>query len=430
MQDVLVTFRDAFADYARWLWDGIAHPSIHHWLWILLGLSAVVYALELVLPWRKQQRAIREDFWLDGFYLLFNSLLFPLLGFQAAVVTVRYVALDVLGLQQAALFDFATWPWWATALLFFAIRDFLQWNIHRLLHRVPWLWEFHKVHHSVRQMGFAAHLRFHWMENLVYKGLESLPLVLLGFSTADFLTVAVFTVAIGHLNHANLDWTYGPLRYVLNSPQMHIWHHARELPADRRYGVNFGITLSLWDWLFGTAWWPRSGRDVELGFPGDDAFPRTLGGQILYPWTSRRPVPPPSPMATARILLFATALLFVACETSSDPVNLDAGTTAVDTAAWSSAPADDAEVIAEILGVGARTGDDGAAEVVDADVALLRLSSDAAETDEPLEVEVLDLDVALAGLALAGLDYEEQAGPPKALAITLPSGRRARFVAR
>jgi AraC-like DNA-binding protein len=61
-------------------------------------------------------------------------------------------------------------------LLLFLVRDFVQWNVHRLLHRAPRLWEFHKVHHSVQQMGFAAHLRYHFMENIVYRTLEYIPL--------------------------------------------------------------------------------------------------------------------------------------------------------------------------------------------------------------------------------------------------------------
>ena len=55
---------------------------------------------------------------------------------------------------------------------------------------------------------------------------------------------------------------------------MHIWHHAKDLPKDYKYGVNYGLSLSIWDYLFKTAYVPNSGKDVELGFEGDEKFPK------------------------------------------------------------------------------------------------------------------------------------------------------------
>jgi sterol desaturase/sphingolipid hydroxylase (fatty acid hydroxylase superfamily) len=72
------------------------------------------------------------------------------------------------------------------------------------------------------------------------------------------------------------------MKKLFNSPEMHIWHHAYELPKGREYGMNFGITLAVWDYLFGTADIPHDGRDIRLGFPGDDAFPADFAGQAAY----------------------------------------------------------------------------------------------------------------------------------------------------
>ena len=167
------------------------------------------------------------------------------------------------------------------------VSDFLQWNIHRLLHTVPWLWEFHKVHHSAEEMGFAAHLRYHWMETIVYKGLQYIPLAMIGFGLQDFFIVHQVSLAIGHFNHSNLNITWGPLRYLLNSPVMHIWHHAKHLPPGVN-GVNYGISLSVWDYLFDTVHLPSSGRDEKLGFPGDESFPKNFGSQVLYPFNKNK----------------------------------------------------------------------------------------------------------------------------------------------
>jgi sterol desaturase/sphingolipid hydroxylase (fatty acid hydroxylase superfamily) len=133
-------------------------------------------------------------------------------------------------------------------------------------------------------MGFAAHLRYHWMEPVIYKSLLYIPLAIIGnYNAKDVAIVYFFTLAIGHLNHANLGWDYGFLKYIFNNPKMHIWHHAKDLPENSKYGVNFGLTLSIWDYLFKTNYIPYSGKDIELGFKGDENFPEHFLTQEIYP---------------------------------------------------------------------------------------------------------------------------------------------------
>jgi len=63
---------------------------------------------------------------------------------------------------------------------------------------------------------------------------------------------------------------------------MHIWHHAQEIPDERKYGVNFGLTLSIWDYLFKTNYIPYDGKDIQLGFPGVEAFPKSFVEQSVH----------------------------------------------------------------------------------------------------------------------------------------------------
>ena len=73
----------------------------------------------------------------------------------------------------------------------------------------------------------------------------------------------------------------GPImKYLFNSPEMHIWHHSYELPEDRRTGINFGLTLAIWDFIFKTAYVPSTGKDIRLGFPGIEEFPESFSEQI------------------------------------------------------------------------------------------------------------------------------------------------------
>ncbi|EAQ42456.3 sterol desaturase [Polaribacter sp. MED152] len=260
-----------------------------NYFYALIIISLVVWGLESLFPWRKNQSLFRKDFWLDTFYMFFNFFLLNLIVLIALSNTAAELFNDVLGvvgltLSNFQLLDLNSLPFALRIFIFFIVVDFTQWWTHRLLHRVEFLWNFHKVHHSVKEMGFAAHLRYHWMEPVVYNSLRYIPLAIIGgFSAQDVAIVHFFNITIGHLNHANINWDYGWLKYIFNNPKMHIWHHSKELPEERKYGVNFGLTLSIWDYLFKTNYIPYSGRDIELGFEGDDRFPKSFVQQELYP---------------------------------------------------------------------------------------------------------------------------------------------------
>lgn len=335
MNEIWNTIKGAYTGYANYLWKEITfqiEPWWHNYFFWLILLSAFFFGLELFKPWRSEQKKFRKDFWLDFFYMFFNFFLFSLIVFNAATtIVVDFLNNGIIwstGFDLQASNPMHALPFWAVLLIGFVISDFIQWNIHRLLHRLPWLWNFHKVHHSVEEMGFAAHLRYHWMENVVYKTIQYIPLALLGIGLYDFFLIHIFSLAIGHYNHANIhikEWIKGLvlgtvlgaftawvvfdfnwwqglisigaglgfgylihpyIKYIFNSPEMHLWHHAYELPETHKYGVNFGLTLSVWDYLWGTNHIPHNKGDIRLGFPGIEDFPQSFAEQQLYGITS------------------------------------------------------------------------------------------------------------------------------------------------
>ncbi|MFZ1751882.1 MAG: sterol desaturase family protein, partial [Saprospiraceae bacterium] len=278
MSDIFNTFINGYAGYAGYLWHEVTHPSLHNYFYWLLIVSAFFFGLEIIQPWRKNQPMFRKDFWLDFFYMFFNFFLFSLLIYNAASDVIVHLfndaILSVTNFDLQAANPLRTFPLWAVLLIGFVVRDFVQWWVHRLLHRVEWLWQFHKVHHSVEEMGFAAHLRYHWMETIVYRSIEYIPLAILGIGLYDFFIIHIFTLAIGHYNHSNFHvsgrvtggvlgfligmvmvfglaevdllnsaslgtkiltlvlltilgvFVLGPMmKKLFNSPEMHIWHH-------------------------------------------------------------------------------------------------------------------------------------------------------------------------------------------------------------
>lgn len=294
MNRYLETFLRSFVDFGGYTWREVTFqvdPWYVNYFWWLIILSLFVWLLEMRFPWRQNQAIVRKDFWLDAFYMFFNFYIFKLVIFMAFSNVVEMAFTDLAGanMKKFAIIDISSFPQWAQLLIFFIATDFIQWFTHVLLHRFNALWEFHKVHHSVEEMGFAAHLRYHWMENVFYTPMKYIMVMFLGgFTPEQAYIVFYFAIAIGHFNHANVRFDYGPMKYILNNPKMHIWHHALNLPNKRRKGVNFGISLSFWDYLFKTNYIPSSGKDITLGFEHLNKFPKTFFAQLVHGF--KRPI--------------------------------------------------------------------------------------------------------------------------------------------
>ena len=284
MNKYLDTFINAFNGTVDWTWKSILFevPWYTNYFWGLISISLFVWVLEIIFPWRKEQSVFRKDFWLDGFYMFFNFFIFSIAisGFYK-LIQLGFSDIGITS-KSIAFIDPSTWPIWLQLLFFFIILDFVQWFTHTLLHKYSFLWKFHKVHHSVKEMGFAAHLRYHWMENIFYKPLKTFAvMILFGFEPEQAYIVHFIAITIGHFNHANIKITWGPLKYIINNPVMHLHHHAYDVP-EGRYGVNFGISLSLWDYIFKTNYIPEDSGTIDLGFPGVDKFPKSFIDQNTY----------------------------------------------------------------------------------------------------------------------------------------------------
>ena len=227
--DYLEVISSAYESSLNYLWKLVTDPlgkGYLNGLYFLISISLIIWGSEVLLPWRRNQNRIRKDFWMDTFYMFFNFYIFDVIAF-AALVKVTYLLFSdftaILGYKGGVLVDFSNVHWLTQMALFFVIIDFVQWCVHMLLHRVPFLWRFHKIHHSVKEMGFAAHLRYHFVENMVYRPAKYVVVSLLfGFQFENIFYIYYISVLIGHLNHANLNLDYGPLRYLLNNPKMHI----------------------------------------------------------------------------------------------------------------------------------------------------------------------------------------------------------------
>lgn len=259
---------------------------MNYFAW-LVALSALFAVLERAAPWRRAQGAVRPQLANDLFYLLLHGVLWALVfgGPIAAVASATRSA--VFGADAASELGWVSdLPFATQFLAVLVIGDLLQYGVHVLLHRVPWLWQFHKLHHSIHDMDWAGNFRFHWVETVVYRSLLYVPMLALGAGAGPTFAAAVFSTAWGHLNHANLNVGLGPLGRVFNSPRMHLWHH--DASDEGGTSKNYGIVFSLWDHLFGTVYWPRDRSPARIGYRGDEEMPRDVPRQLVFPLVRRR----------------------------------------------------------------------------------------------------------------------------------------------
>jgi len=180
----------------------------------------------------------------------------------------------------------------------FLVDDFLRWWLHYVMHKVPELWEFHKVHHSAEVLNFATSERIHPVELLITSAVIAIGMgVVNGVFIAlfgDKLTVitvfganaflAFFNVAGGVLRHSPFWVSFGPRveRWVI-SPAMHQIHHS-DNPA--HFDKNMGGSLAVWDRLFGTIHIPN-GREVEaFGIGAETVEFRSLAALYFKPITA------------------------------------------------------------------------------------------------------------------------------------------------
>jgi sterol desaturase/sphingolipid hydroxylase (fatty acid hydroxylase superfamily) len=122
--------------------------------------------------------------------------------------------------------------------------------------------------------------RFHPVNLWLGSFLVTALMLFLGISPTVLLFLVAFDTTTAAFVHANLNWTLGPLKYIVATPVFHRWHHT---PLDQGGNSNFGSLLSVWDVLFGTFYMPAHALPGHYGI--DDAnFPAGFIGQTVHPF--------------------------------------------------------------------------------------------------------------------------------------------------
>ena len=248
------------------------------WFVISLFFSTIVFVpIERAL-YVRDMSPLRPEWRTDLEYYFVSHVL---VQFVLIAVTASTSTMDSLVASASVKQAVQSMPIWLQFLAAVFFADLAQAGLHRIYHKVPWLWRFHAVHHSSRHMDWLAGSRVHFVEILLTRSSVLLPLVLLGFSPPAVNAYVILVGIQAVLAHANLRLNFGWLEYLLVTPRYHHWHHARQ---PEFVDVNYAIHLPLVDMLMGTFkrppanQWPR-----EYGVLKLETVPKGLIAQSLMP---------------------------------------------------------------------------------------------------------------------------------------------------
>jgi sterol desaturase/sphingolipid hydroxylase (fatty acid hydroxylase superfamily) len=253
------------------------------WFVISLFFSTIVFVPIERLFHVRNMSPLRPEWRTDLTYYFFSHML---VQFILIAVTSSTQTMDALVASMSVKAWVQALPVWAQFLMAVFFADLFQAGLHRIYHHVPFLWRFHAVHHSSRHMDWLAGSRVHLIEVILTRSAVLLPLVVLGFS-AQAMNAYVILVGIqAVLAHANINFNFGWLEYLIVTPRYHHWHHARHV--DYMY-VNYAIHLPLVDMLMGTFKLPPKQQwPEEYGVMKLETVPTGIVAQTVMPFGARK----------------------------------------------------------------------------------------------------------------------------------------------
>jgi sterol desaturase/sphingolipid hydroxylase (fatty acid hydroxylase superfamily) len=239
--------------------------------------AMIFIVLERKFPYEQGQPLFRKGFWND--LVMYTIIQSYILSYVIAFLTAGIDKIAGLG-RYGLLADV---PIWAVVTGSLFIHDFYIYWFHRWQHHNTYLWRIHEAHHSTEAVDWLSGSRSHSLEILINQTVEFAPFVLLGAQPGAIVVKATIDALWGMYIHSNIDVHSGRLQHFINGPEMHRWHHAREISDG---GLNFSTKFAIWDWIFGTAYQPKE-KPAAYGID-DENYPGGYIAQHLYAFRPRR----------------------------------------------------------------------------------------------------------------------------------------------
>ncbi|MGA2551262.1 MAG: sterol desaturase family protein [Burkholderiaceae bacterium] len=238
--------------------------------WFLLDmfLMALIYVpIERLWPQYPKQGTFRDQWTLDIVYFMSTHLpiqILSLLVLLPATQATKYLTVP-------RVHDFiGQLPWLLQFFLAVLVADLAEWFIHMALHKVPFLWRFHSIHHSSKALDWIAGSRSHFLDDTLVRGFILVPMML-GFSQDIIVAYLIFVTLQATWTHCNFGPSIKWLEKYLVMPRYHHWHHSSQKEAIDK---NFAIHFPWIDRIFGTYYYPEEwpqfygldGEEIPDGF--------------------------------------------------------------------------------------------------------------------------------------------------------------------
>lgn len=250
-----------------------------------VGICAIFWLIEMLRP-------STTDIGMKG--RLHNLASYALLLFGLALCTPLIVFANSL-LPAVSLIDRIASDWRSQGLLggvlatliYAVVWDFFQYWAHRLEHKLPALWIFHRTHHSDTHMNSSTSLRQSLGGAMLGFFLTSIPAAIVcGGGMLPYLGSLILFSGWGYFNHANVRLSLGPLGLLLSGPQWHRIHHGVN---PEYHNCNYAAFFPVYDLLFGTLRLPQKDEWVQTGIENDQSC-RSTFKQVFLPWLNSRQV--------------------------------------------------------------------------------------------------------------------------------------------
>jgi sterol desaturase/sphingolipid hydroxylase (fatty acid hydroxylase superfamily) len=261
--------------------DNTPYIGLDWFILDLLGSTVIFAAIEKLFPLYKGQLIFRKEWQTDLVHFAVNHFIVGL-----ALLTVNFAIHRLFGWMandaiRGAVQGLHFIP---QLLLCILAADLVQYWTHRAYHEIPFLWRFHAVHHSAKTMDWLAGSRQHILELIVTRVGVLGMLYVLGFEkqVMDMYIVIVGFQAV--FNHANVHLPWGPLKYLIVTPDFHHWHHSSDdVAIDKNYAAHYAFL----DHLFGTAIKGQTGFPEKYGVQGD-YMPDGFLQQLMFPFRKQK----------------------------------------------------------------------------------------------------------------------------------------------
>lgn len=253
-------------------------------LTFFLSILIILIMAEILLP-KKKRIHNRKDRWItNGLITLINT----------ASVNIVHIAIPLIAIVAAVdvsngkmgLFNIINFPIWIEIILTVIILDFIIWGQHLLSHKIPFVWRFHRMHHTDRDLDVTTAVRFHPFEIIFSMFIKITSIYILGASAIAVIIFEIMLNGMAMFNHANLRIPFrieNILRKFIVTPDLHRIHHSIYIDEHNK---NFGFSLSIWDKIFKCYLdQPRDGhKDMKLGLKWQNNKPTKLGWSLWIPF--------------------------------------------------------------------------------------------------------------------------------------------------